>query len=78
MSDATSRQLVRRGDLPDRAPVFMPGPLTVKAGELLCSEPWRPCWNPATHRRATPRGFILTCASCCDVDARPLEGHRER
>lgn len=51
-------------------------------GELLCSEPWGPCWLAATVYRETPSGYSVTCMGCGivgDAHELPVTGDgRER
>lgn len=63
--------------LKPRAPMFMSeeDAAKVKAGDMLCPEPWMPCWEPVSHRRETRKGVQLTCWGCGIVgESVPLEG----
>lgn len=53
-----------------RADPFQSGPVTQMAGDLLCAEPLRPCWNHITHARyVRNHGYELTCADCAGFGA---------
>lgn len=44
----------------------------VKPGDYLCSEPWYPCWNPATRYRLMENGTVsLRCDECANVPENP-------
>jgi hypothetical protein len=42
----------------------------IAPGQLLCSEPWYPCWNPATRYRLMESGRVsLRCDECASPNA---------